>query len=82
MMTLIWGHDCRGLIGRYALQLGTVLLLATLTSLLTSRLAQPNPAKHNVSSMDQMEKRYSSLMKKLQDAEQRWCTQYTLTVLT
>ncbi|CAL5221608.1 g3828 [Coccomyxa viridis] len=51
--------------------LGTVLLLATLTSLLTSRLAQPNPAKQNASSMDHMEKRYSSLMKKLQDAEQR-----------
>ena len=75
MMKLIWGRKCRGLTRRCALQLGTVLLLAMLTSLLTSRLAQPNPGKQSMSSIDQVEKRYSSLMKKLQDAEQRWFTQ-------
>jgi len=57
------------------LQLGSLLLLAVLTSWLTSRLAQPDPTKQNMSalrsSMDQADKRYSSLLKKLQNAEER-----------
>ena len=57
------------------MQLGTLLLLAVLTSWLTSRLAQQDPTKQNIaglrSSMEQADKRYSSLMKKLQDAEER-----------
>ena len=67
------------------MQLGTVLLLAMLTSWLTSRLAQPNPAKQSMtalrSSMDQADKRYSSLLKKLQDAEHRWALTQILTLL-
>ena len=54
------------------MQLGTLLLLSVLASLLTSRLAQPYPAKQNTAtSMAQFDKRYSSLLKKLQDAEER-----------
>ena len=57
------------------LQLGTLLLLTVLTSALTSRLLQPDLTKQKTStlrsSMEQADQRYSSVMKKLQAAEDR-----------
>lgn len=57
------------------MQLATLLLLAALTSWLTSRLVQPDLTQQKVSSlrssMEQADQRYSSLMKKLQAAEER-----------
>ena len=57
------------------LQLGTLLLLTVLTSSLTSRLLQPDLTKQKTStlrsSMKQADQRYSSVMKKLQAAEDR-----------
>ena len=57
------------------LQLGTLLLLAVLTSALTSRLLQPDLTKQKTSalrsSMEQADQRYSSFLKKLQAAEDR-----------
>lgn len=56
-------------------QLGTLLLLAVLTSALTSRLLQPDPTQQKTSalrsSMEQADQRYSSFLKKLQEAEDR-----------
>ena len=57
------------------LQLGALLLLAVLTSALTSRLLQPELTKQKTSalrsSMEQADQRYSSFLKKLQAAEDR-----------
>ena len=53
------------------LQIGTLLLLAVLASLLTSRLARPDFTKLKTSDIERVEQRYKSLLKKLQDAEER-----------
>ena len=53
------------------MQIGTLLLLAVLASLLMSRLAQPDFTKLKTSNIERVEQRYKSLLEKLQDAEER-----------